>query len=287
MGELRRDPGIRSDALGRRAHLRKIRAMSDSQIALVTGGTGGIGRAIALALATEGAAVAVTGRNPDRLAAVGADLEARGVAHLEVAADLRSPDAAADILGQVTRALGAPTILVNNAGTAPTAKFERSDDALLDEVLDLHVRAPFRLIREALPAMRARGAGTIVQLGSSAGLRGYAFTSAYTAAKHGMVGMTRALALELAGSGVATYAVCPGFVDTDITRGAADAIAARGKQSAAEAMQAMASLNKIGRMLNPDEVGAAVAFLCREHPTGGCVYDLDTEPPQLLPEAQA
>src|SRR5690606_2010408 len=117
--------------------------------------------------------------------------------------------------------LGPPSVVVNNAGTAPTARLEDTGDDTLDEVLDLHVRAPFRILRAALPGLRRLG-GTAVQVASTAGLRGFAFTTAYTAAKHAMVGLCRALAVELVREPeVRVYAVCPGFVDTDVTRRAA------------------------------------------------------------------
>jgi NAD(P)-dependent dehydrogenase (short-subunit alcohol dehydrogenase family) len=131
--------------------------------------------------------------------------------------------------------------------------------------------------------MRAHGGGVAVQLASTAGLRGFAFTAAYTAAKHAMVGLTRALAVELAREPrLRVFAVCPGFVDTDITRRAADAIAARGRTSAADALAAMAAMNRIGRLHSAEEVGAAVARVVRERPEG-CVLDLDQEPPAFVP----
>jgi NAD(P)-dependent dehydrogenase (short-subunit alcohol dehydrogenase family) len=120
-----------------------------------------------------------------------------------------------------------------------------------------------------------------VHLASTAGLRGFPFTSAYTAAKHGMVGLARALRAELAGAGIRVYALCPGFVDTDITRGAAAAIAARGKTTADAAFARMAAQNRIGRMHTPAEVAAAVAQLLRDRPDG-CVYDLDRDPPAFV-----
>ncbi len=255
-----------------------------TQVAIVTGGSGGIGRAIAEALAADGCDVAITGRDQERLAECQAAIESRGVRALSLAADLRDPATAQALLRLVEGELGAPTVLVNNAGTAPTAKFDATDDAMLDEVLDLHVRVPFRLIRAVLAPMRASGGpGCIVQLASSAGLRGFAFTSAYTAAKHAMVGMTRTLALELAKTPLRAYAVCPGFVDTDITRRSAESIAARGKQTAEQAMDAMGAMNKIGRMHSAAEVAEVVTRLCRELPDG-CVYDLDRDPPGFLPD---
>jgi NAD(P)-dependent dehydrogenase (short-subunit alcohol dehydrogenase family) len=129
--------------------------------------------------------------------------------------------------------------------------------------------------------MRRKGSGCLLQIASSAGLRGFAFTSAYTAAKHAMVGLSRALHAELRPAGIDVYAVCPGFVDTDITRAAADAVAARGKTTVEQALARMAALNRIGRMHAPAEVAAAVVHLVRDRPAG-CVYDLDRPEPAFV-----
>ncbi|MCA8942893.1 MAG: SDR family oxidoreductase [Planctomycetes bacterium] len=253
-----------------------------SKPALVTGGSGGIGRAIALALGGAGHPVAITGRNEVRLAAIRDEIEELGVEASYIVADLRDPDAPEQILATVDEELGElPGILVNNAGTAPTAKFDHTDDAMLEEVLDLHVRAPFRLIRSLLPHLRVENEGVLVQLASSAGLRGFPYTAAYTAAKHAMVGMTRALALDIVGTGLRTYAICPGFVDTEITRSAAEQIASRGKQTVEQALAAMAKFNRIGRMHTSDEVAACVLRMCRDLPAGH-VYDLDSDPPRFV-----
>ena len=131
--------------------------------------------------------------------------------------------------------------------------------------------------RQTAAAMKSRGSGCLLHLASSAGLRGYPFTAAYTAAKHGMVGLTRARHAELMPKGLQVYAVCPGFVDTDITRAAAEAVAKKGKTTAAEALKLMGEQNNIGRMHTANEVAEAVCMLLRQRPTG-CIYDLDRDP---------
>jgi NAD(P)-dependent dehydrogenase (short-subunit alcohol dehydrogenase family) len=249
--------------------------------AIVTGASRGIGLAIARALRRAGHPVALVARDADRLAAATATVVGGGVPAIAIPADLRDVAAATRILARARAELGPPEVLVNNAGTAPTARFADTTDDLLDEVLDLHVRAPFRLIRAMLPELLEAGRGAIVQVASTAGLRGFAFTAAYTAAKHAMVGMTRALAEELRRTKLRAHAVCPGFVDTAITRAAAAAIAARGRQSADDAFRAMAALNSIGRMHTPDEVADAVVMLVRDRPDG-TVYDLDSDPPVFV-----
>lgn len=174
-------------------------------------------------------------------------------------------------------------ILIHNAGTAPTARLEDTDDKLLDEVLDLHVRVPMRLVRAALPGFRQRGRGTVLLMGSTAGLQAYPFTSAYTAAKHGTIGLARSIRAEAKSTDLRGYAICPGFVDTDITRSAADGIAARGKTTAEKALGQMAAMNRIGRMHTVAEVADAAVRLCTERPDG-CVFLLDADPPNFVDE---
>lgn len=252
-----------------------------SPIAIVTGSSRGIGLCIARALGAAGHRIVLTARDQGALTVAARELQRAGIAATTCAVDLRSPEAAATVLAAARSAFGEPDVLVNNAGTAPTAKFEATTDAMLDETLALHVRAPLALIRTLLPGMKERNRGAIVQLASTAGLRAFPFTAAYTAAKHAMVGLTRALATELRGTGVATYSVCPGFVDTDITRNAASAIAARGKTTADEAFAKMGQQNVIRRMHTQDEVAAAVAMLVSTRPAG-CTYVLDREPPGFV-----
>ena len=248
--------------------------------ALVTGASRGIGLAIATHLSRSGFRVALTARDEKRLTQSCRSLTTHGPA-LAVAADLTEADAPTRILAAVESAFGTPQVIVNNAGTAPSDRFANTGDDVLDHALDLHVRAPFRLLRAALPKMRTIEGACMIQLASTAGLVGFPFTSAYAAAKHGMLGLTRALAAEFGAAGPRVYAVCPGFVDTDITRRAAKDVAGRGKQSPEEAMIALGKMNQIGRMHTIDEVAEAVLYLVREQPEG-CVYNLDQDPPGFV-----
>ena len=254
---------------------------SSDPIAIITGGSRGIGLQIARTLGENQYRVVLVARDAQRLQAAEAELQAAGSTCATVAADLLAADSAERILEATRSAFGEPDLLVNNAGTAPTAKVESTTDDMLTETLDMHVRVPLRLIRAVLPAMKARNSGCLVQMASTAGLRGFAFTTAYTAAKHGMLGLTRAIHTELSATGIDAYAICPGFVDTDITREAAASIAARGRMSADEALAAMAAQNHIGRMHSSAEVAEAVLGVVRDRPSG-CVLELDREPPTFL-----
>ena len=252
--------------------------MTPAPIAIVTGGSRGIGLQIALALGRSGHRIVLVARDALRLEGARREVAALGADAAAVAADLREPGSAEAVVAAARTAFGEPDVLVNNAGTAPTARVQATSDAMLAETLALHVQAPLALARAVLPGMLERGNGCIVQMASTAGLRAFPFTAAYSAAKHAMVGLTRAMALELQSTGVRAYAVCPGFVDSDITRQAAEAIAARGRTTAAAAFQRMAEQNAIGRMHSTAEVADAVAWLTRQRPAG-CVFDLDHDPP--------
>ncbi len=219
--------------------------------ALVTGGAKGIGRAIADRLAAEGATVCVLGRDEAALAGSGHDYAVADV----------TDDAT---LGAAFQRLGPFDILVNNAGAAISAPFGRHSRADWDRMLAVNLTGCFVATQIALPAMVARGWGRIVSVASTASLKGYAYTAAYCAAKHGLLGMTRALAVETARTGVTVNAVCPGFTDTALVDRAVETIVAKTGQTAEAAVAALARGNPQGRLVQPDEVAAAVAFLCRD-----------------------
>ena len=234
--------------------------------ALVTGGGRGIGAAIARRLLEEGASVTLVGRDCTVLDAAMQALEllaADGAALGAAAADITDADEVAAAFARATSERGPITLLVNNAGQAHSAPFGKTDLALWQRMLDVNLTGTFLCTQAALPAMLEQGWGRIVNVASTAGLIGYGYVSAYCAAKHGVIGLTRALALELAPKGITVNAVCPGYTETDIVRDAVANIVGKTGRTEEQARAELAARNPQRRLVQPDEVADAVAWLCR------------------------
>jgi 3-hydroxybutyrate dehydrogenase len=226
--------------------------------AVVTGGGRGIGRAIAAALTGAGAAVTVLGRGEAALAETVAEGRASGYA----IADVTDQRALEDVLKRATAERGAIDILIANAGGAESAPFAKADADQFRRMFELNVMGVVHAIRAVLGDMVARRFGRIVVVASVAGLKGYAYVSAYCAAKHAAVGLVRSLAQETAKSGVTINAVCPGYTDTDLVRDSLANIAAKTGRSQQAALADLLADEPLGRLISPEEVAAAVLFLC-------------------------
>lgn len=233
---------------------------SEAPLALVTGGSRGIGRAIARRLKARGMRVGIVGRSQDALDAV----IAAGDADHRVVADVADPQAVEAALTTV-RQWGDLDVLVTNAGAASTAPFSRTDVAAMRDMFDVNVLGATSFIAGLAPAMVTRGRGRIVAIASMAGLKGYAYVSAYVAAKHALVGYVRAVATELATTGVTINAVCPGFTDTDLVESSVETIMRKTGRSREAALAELTKHNPQGRLVSADEVAAAVLWLCEPH----------------------
>jgi NAD(P)-dependent dehydrogenase (short-subunit alcohol dehydrogenase family) len=231
--------------------------------AVITGASGGIGFAIAAELGRLGAHLTLMGRSTARLESARQRLPAdQGQsAHVEPL-DVTDYASVERAFASAVAAQGPVLILVNNAGAAESAPFRKTDASLWRRMFEVNLDGAYRCTACVIDGMLARGSGRIVNIASTAGLRGYPYVTAYCAAKHGLVGFTRALARELAGSGITVNAVCPGYTDTDFIARSVQHIATRSGRSPADVRATLVRSNPSGRLVQPDEVAALAAWLC-------------------------
>jgi NAD(P)-dependent dehydrogenase (short-subunit alcohol dehydrogenase family) len=240
-----------------------LNAFAD-QHAVITGGGSGIGAAIAKAMTGAGARVTLMGRDAGKLQGKAKELGAASQP-----ADVTDRSQVATAFAAAAKQNGTVTILVNNAGAAEAAPFTRMDDELWDSLIAVNLTGVYNCTRAAIGAMAETGSGRVVNSASTAALTGYAYVSAYCAAKHGVVGLTRALALEYAKKGVTVNAVCPGYTNTEIIEHAIDNIVAATGRSRDEALAEMVKVNPQQRLIEPAEVADTVMWICQQQSITG------------------
>jgi NAD(P)-dependent dehydrogenase (short-subunit alcohol dehydrogenase family) len=227
---------------------------------LVTGGGSGIGLAVARALATADWRITITGRNKEKLKVAAGAI---GGAHFETG-DVTDADSMRAAVQAAAKVHGPVQLLVNNAGGVTSAPFEKTSIASFRQTIDLNLMGTIHCIHAVLPKMKESGWGRIVNIASTAGLAGYRYVSAYVAAKHAVVGLTKALALEMAKTGITVNAVCPGYTDTEVIAAAVRTISNSSGRSESEALATFTATNPQGRLVKPEEVAAAVLWLASD-----------------------
>lgn len=231
----------------------------DGQHAVVTGGGSGIGAAVAAVLSQHGASVTLLGRGEERLAATAKELGVEyAVADVTVSKDVQQA------FDSAVKRQGPISILVNNAGAAEARPFHKMDEDFWQFMLSVNLSGVYICTRAVIEPMLDVRFGRIINIASTAAQRGYAYVSAYSAAKHGVIGLTRSLALEYARKGITVNAVCPGYTDTDIIASSIDKIVAATGRSAEEALADLVKSNPQGRLIEPAEVADTVLWLCRK-----------------------
>lgn len=234
--------------------------MLTGKTALITGGGRGIGRAIAIVFAQHGARVAVAARTREQVETVAQEIGDNATA---LVCDVSNPDQVTEILVDIK-----PDILVNNAGIAESATFVNTTDDLWHRHIAINLSGTFYCTRAALPSMLERGWGRIINIASIAAKTGAPYVAAYTASKHGVLGLTRSLALEVANRGITVNAICPGYVDTEMVSRGIETITSKTGRSAEEALNALKKMSPQNRLTTPEEVAALALLLASDEGRG-------------------
>ena len=232
-----------------------------ASVAFVTGAGSGVGRVVALRFARDGYAVAAAGRTVASLGALTEHIADAGGRALPIRCDVTVREDVHEAVREAERSLGPIDVLVNNAGIAESAPFVTMDDELWERTLAVNLTGTYHCMRAVLPGMFERRRGRVINIASTAAKTGFPYTAAYVASKHGVLGLTRAVAIEAESKGVTVNAICPGWLDTPMTDRSIARIVEKTGRNAAEVRQALAKMNPSGRLIEPERVADVAAFL--------------------------